>query len=280
MERPGKSFRRQVLAAFNVWLQVDEVSFNIVDRVIGMLHNASLLIDDIQDGSKLRRGFPSAHVVFGVAQTINSANYVYFLAQNELLALGSSTQAFQIFNEELVNLHHGQGMELFWRDTLTLPSEKEYYQMISNKTGGLFRLAVKLLQCASSTTYTQDMVCLADTIGLIFQICDDYKNLSSTHMTAEKGYCEDLTEGKFSFPVVHALNGSSSCNNELFQILKMHTEDRDMKAHAVLYMQTVTHSFEYTRATLCNLQKQAQLTIKNIQPANEMIDQVMAALEI
>lgn len=60
----------------------------------------------------------------------------------------------------------------------------------------------------------------------------------------------------------------------------MHTEDRDMKAHAVLYMQTVTHSFEYTRATLCNLQKQAQLTIKNIQPGNEMIDQVMAALEI
>lgn len=43
MERPGKNFRRQVLAAFNVWLQVDEVSFNIVDRVIGMLHNASLL---------------------------------------------------------------------------------------------------------------------------------------------------------------------------------------------------------------------------------------------
>lgn len=79
---------------------------------------------------------------------------------------------------------------------------------------------------------------------------------------------------------MHALNGSSSCNNELFQILKMHTEDRDMKAHAVLYMQTVTHSFEYTRATLCNLQKQAQLTIKNIQPGNEMIDQVMAALEI
>lgn len=139
-------------------------------------------IDDIQDGSKLRRGFPSAHIVFGVAQTINSANYVYFLAQQELLALGDSAQAaFRIFNEELVNLHHGQGMELFWRDTLTVPSESEYYQMISNKTGGLFRLAVRLLQSVSSTSYTHNIISLADIVGLIFQIRDDYKNLSSTH---------------------------------------------------------------------------------------------------
>lgn len=43
MERPGRNFRRQVLAAFNVWLQVDEVSFNIVDGMIGMLYNVSLL---------------------------------------------------------------------------------------------------------------------------------------------------------------------------------------------------------------------------------------------
>lgn len=99
-------------------------------------------------------------------------------------------------------------------------------------------------------------------------------------MAAEKGYCEDLTEGKFSFPVVHALNESSSCNNELLQILKMHTDDRNMKDHAVLYMQSVTHSFDYTRAALRKLQQQAQMTIKSIQPENELIDRVMTALEV
>lgn len=43
MSLPGKNFRTQILAAFNVWLRVDERSFNIIDRVVGMLHNASLV---------------------------------------------------------------------------------------------------------------------------------------------------------------------------------------------------------------------------------------------
>lgn len=41
-------------------------------------------------------------------------------------------------------------MDLFWRDTLTCPSEDDYLQMVDNKTGGLFRLAVKLMQAESS----------------------------------------------------------------------------------------------------------------------------------
>ena len=43
MSLPGKNFRTQVLNAFNVWLRIDERSLNIIDRVVGMLHNASLL---------------------------------------------------------------------------------------------------------------------------------------------------------------------------------------------------------------------------------------------
>ncbi|KAL8863914.1 MAG: hypothetical protein Q9198_010234 [Flavoplaca austrocitrina] len=248
---------------------------------IRSVHTDVYRIDDIQDGSKFRRGSPAAHIVFGVAQTINAANYVYFLAQQELSVLENSTQALRIFNEELINLHHGQGMELFWRDTLTVPSEKDYYRMISNKTGGLFRLAARLLQCTSRVEATHDIILLADKIGLIFQIRDDYRNLSSTKMATEKGcYCEDLTEGKFSFPVVHALNGSSSRNNELLQILKMRTEDRVMKFHAIEYMETVTHSFDYTRATLRDLHKEAQKNVSMIQPSNDLVERILSALDI
>ena len=52
-----------------------------------MLHNASLLLDDIEDGSERRRGVPAAHKVFGEALTINSANYVYFVALEKVVAV-------------------------------------------------------------------------------------------------------------------------------------------------------------------------------------------------
>jgi geranylgeranyl diphosphate synthase, type III len=86
-----------------------------------------------------------AHSIFGVPQTINSANYVYFRALNEVQSM-HNPRAVLVFTEELLNLHRGQGMDLFWRDTLTCPSEADYIEMINNKTGGLYRLALKLMQ--------------------------------------------------------------------------------------------------------------------------------------
>lgn len=109
-----------------------------------------LRVDDVEDNSLLRRGIPVAHNIFGTAQTINSANYVYFVALQELLKLGNP-KAIQIYTDELCNLHRGQGMDLFWRDTLTCPTEQDYLQMVANKTGGLFRLAVQLMQAESAS---------------------------------------------------------------------------------------------------------------------------------
>ncbi|KAI4261470.1 MAG: hypothetical protein L6R42_003326, partial [Xanthoria sp. 1 TBL-2021] len=140
VNHPGKDIRKQLIAAFNAWLQVPPSSLEIITKVIGMLHTASLLIDDVEDNSLLRRGVPVAHSIFGTAQTINSANYVYFQALQELLKLGNP-EVVRIYADELCNLHRGQGMDLFWRDTLTCPSEEDYLEMVGNKTGGLFRLA-------------------------------------------------------------------------------------------------------------------------------------------
>lgn len=118
---------------------------------------------------------PCAHEVYGTAQTINSANYVYFQAQELLFGLRIWPQAVSVFNDKMINLHRGQGMELFWRDNLLPPSEEDYLQMIANKTGGLFRLINRLLQAASKQTVEVGQ--LVDVLGLYFQILDDYKNI-------------------------------------------------------------------------------------------------------
>ena len=200
-----------------------------------------------------------AHNIFGTAQTINSANYVYFLALQEIQQLKNPV-AIDIFVKELLNLHRGQGMDLFWRDTLTCPTEDEYLEMVGNKTGGLFRLAVKLMQAESATG--KDCVSLVNVMGLIFQICDDYLNLSNTTYTHNKGLCEDLTEGKFSFPIIHSIR-SNPHSHQLISILKQKTNDEKVKRYALQYMHS-TGSFEYTRQVVREFHEQALSLIEMI----------------
>ncbi|KAH7148643.1 isoprenoid synthase domain-containing protein [Dactylonectria macrodidyma] len=253
ISHPGKDFRAQLIGAFNAWLNVPKDSLEIITRVVGMLHESSLLVDDVQDSSELRRGFPVAHNIFGVAQTINSANYIYFTALQELQKL-NNPQTIIMFAEELVNLHRGQGMDLFWRDTLTCPTEEDYLEMVGNKTGGLFRLGIKLMQAESASK--MDCVPLVNLVGLIFQIRDDFMNLSSKEYSNNKGMCEDLTEGKFSFPIIHSIRSNPS-NFQLVNILKQKTSDTQVKRYAVAYMES-TGSFEYTKNVITILIKRAR----------------------
>ena len=252
---PGKDIRTALITAFNSFLHVPDASLAIITKVIGMLHTSSLLIDDVQDSSTLRRGIPVANNIFGTAQTINSANYVFFLALQELLKLEHKDEAIEIFTSELLNLHRGQGMDLYWRDTLTCPTEDDYLEMVQNKTSGLFRLAVKLMQAESTEKGRRDCVPLVNIMGLVFQICDDYLNLSSTIYTQNKGLCEDLTEGKFSFPIIHSIRSNPS-NLQLINILKQKTQDDEVKRYAVKYMES-TGSFEYCRKVVKELRAKA-----------------------
>lgn len=149
-------------------------------------------IDDIEDNSILRRGVPVAHSIYGVASTINAANYALFLALEKVQQLdhpevrkSTSTmeqsnprflQATKVYTEQLLELHRGQGMEIYWRDSFTCPSESDYKLMTVRKTGGLFMLAIRLMQLFSSNK--EDYSKLTAILGLYFQIRDDYCNLS------------------------------------------------------------------------------------------------------
>ncbi|CAJ2502687.1 Uu.00g100810.m01.CDS01 [Anthostomella pinea] len=250
---PGKDLRTLMVNSFNAWLHVPQESLDVITKVVGMLHTASLLVDDVEDNSVLRRGLPVTHSIFGTAQTINSANYVYFCALQELQTL-KNPKAVSVYTEELLNLHRGQGMDLFWRDTLTCPTEEEYLEMVGNKCGGLFRLAIKLMQAESNSRI--DCVPLVNLLGIIFQIQDDYRNLSSPEYGENKGLCEDLTEGKFSFLIIHSIR-SNPANLQLLNILKQKTSDDEVKRYAVKYMEG-TGSFDYTKKVVDVLVERAR----------------------
>ncbi|SMY28204.1 unnamed protein product [Zymoseptoria tritici ST99CH_1A5] len=205
---PSKRIRETFIDALDSWLAVPAGSSTSIKSIIGMLHQSSLMLDDIEDDSTLRRGKPTAHTLFGTAQTINSANWVFVCAFEELRQL-RGVDAATVFVEELKNLHCGQALDLHWKHHTYIPSVDEYLNMVDHKTGGLFRLCVRLMQGESSTScHHIDAERFITLLGRYFQIRDDYQNLVSDEYTNQKGFCEDLDEGKISLPLIYCLAGS------------------------------------------------------------------------
>ncbi|XP_015588368.1 geranylgeranyl pyrophosphate synthase isoform X2 [Cephus cinctus] len=256
---PGKQIRARLAHAFNYWLKIPDDKLQAVGDITQILHNSSLLIDDIQDNSILRRGIPVAHSIYGVASTINAANYVLFIALERVIML-NHPEATQVYTEQLLELHRGQGMELYWRDNYICPSEQEYRKMTMRKTGGLFNLAVRLMQLFSECK--DDYSQLAGILGLYFQIRDDYCNLCLQEYTDNKSYCEDLSEGKFNFPIIHAIQNHPE-DRQIMNILRQRTKDVEVKRYCVSLLEKFG-SFAYTRTVLRELDKKARDEIERL----------------
>ncbi|XP_067648305.1 terpene synthase isoform X2 [Eurosta solidaginis] len=256
---PGKQFRSELALAFNHWLNIPSEKLHQIGEIVQMLHNSSLLIDDIEDNSILRRGVPVAHSIYGVASTMNAANYVLFLSLEKVQQLGHP-EATNVYTEQLLELHRGQGMEIYWRDSFTCPSESDYKLMTIRKTGGLFMLAIRLMQLFSENK--EDFTKLTAILGLYFQIRDDYCNLSLKEYSQNKSFAEDLTEGKFGFPVIHAVR-SQKHDNQVLHILRQRTHDIEVKKYCINLLEKLG-SFQYTREVLESLDKEARAEVARL----------------
>ena len=164
-------------------------------------------LDDLEDNSPLRRGKLSTHSVYGTAQTINSATYQYTQATGIATEL-SNPSCLHIFVEETKQLYVGQSYDIYWTHNALCPSISEYLKMVDKKTGGLFRMLTRLMVAESSVgakVSDDDLNLLICLIGRFFQIRDDYQNLASADYVKQKGYAEDLDEGKYSFILIHCI---------------------------------------------------------------------------
>lgn len=196
---------------------------------------------------------------------------MYFEALKDCQLL-KSAQVMNVYVDELLLLHRGQAMDIHWRDNCICPSEKQYLEMVRNKTGGLFRLSIGIMQAVSVENRTTNFTNLVNDLAILFQILDDYLNLQSTKYHENKSFCEDLTEGKFSFPIIHSINSDMS-NRQLLNIVRQRSADDNLKKYALQIMEK-THSFEYTIQILKNYEKAVRQEIEQL-GENEKLSQVV-----
>ncbi|MFC4406836.1 polyprenyl synthetase family protein [Haloarchaeobius iranensis] len=143
----------------------DAVDFGVG---IELVHNASLVVDDIIDQSEVRRGTAAAWAEYGYGPAIIASDGLL----GEAFALFSSDpQAMQIVSEAMVELGEGEATELAAQPT----NEREYMELARRKTGALFRAAAELgAVAADADAYTVEALGeYAERVGVAFQIRDD-----------------------------------------------------------------------------------------------------------
>ncbi|KAJ3986769.1 isoprenoid synthase domain-containing protein [Lentinula detonsa] len=284
---PSKETLRHLANALNDWLKVESTQLELIIKIAQALQNDSLLFDDIEDGSELRRGQPVANSVYGVPQTVNAASYIVIMVYKDALELHAimnktdlipGSTPVEIITEELLNAHRGQGMDILWRDHVRCPSEDEYIDMIKNKTASLFRILMRLMMACATERKDVNFIPLIDLIGVMYQIRDDYSNLRDASYSDTKGFAEDLTEGKFSFPLVHAIRADES-NTKLLDIIRQRPKSPALKGQALSYMESETRSFDYTLAVLRALQGRIAEEMEML-GENPMLEKLLSRLRV
>lgn len=198
-----------------------------------IIHNGTLIVDDVEDNSDIRRGKPSIHNIYGIDVAINAGNAMYYLpllsVMKSNLPSNTKIKIYELYIQEMINLSFGQAMDIGWHNWLKdNVTEEQYLQMCLFKTGCLSRFSAKLgaILANASEKETEIVGRFAESIGIAFQIQDDILNIApSQKWGKEKG--EDITEGKMSLLVIYALNHLDEKRRErLKEILKKHTRNR------------------------------------------------------
>ena len=173
-----------------------------------MLHNATLVHDDLQDGDRVRRGEPTIWVEYGMPQAINLGDamlYVTILLLDELEVPAEARQkAIRRLATETLRVVDGQERE-FALQQMPWPGREHYFKMVEGKTSGLFALPVvgAAELCGADAPLLDALQEAARHLGVIFQIQDDILDLYGEKGREAPG--SDVAEGKISMLVIHAL---------------------------------------------------------------------------
>jgi geranylgeranyl pyrophosphate synthase len=234
LDRGGKRWRPGLFLLIVDMLGGDSRRLAPFSAIPELVHNGTLMVDDVEDLGELRRGKPCTHKLFGQDVAINAGNYLYFIPLLSLIESRgiddrTKNRCYEAYAQEMINVSAGQAMDIWWhRGGKQDISEEQYLQMCAFKTGTLARLAARLAVILTGGSHELEAKLggLAESLGVGFQIQDDVLSTSRGEFSKRKGFGDDITEGKRSLPVIHALNHASSQERqELLAILDSHTRD-------------------------------------------------------
>jgi geranylgeranyl pyrophosphate synthase len=288
LERGGKRWRP---ALFLLIIEAlgknpkDFVDFAIIPEVI---HNGTLMVDDIEDASEFRRGKPCTYKIYGLDIAINAGNAMYYLPllplikNREKISKEKLCKVYEIYVQEMISLSLGQAMDIAWHRGIANADkleEKDYLQMCAYKTGTLARMLAKIAAVLADANeeLTDKLGHFAESIGVAFQMQDDILDLTGEEFAEKKGgRGQDITEGKRSLIVIHTLKVANAKDRKrLIEILNMHTTDQKMKDEAIKIMEKY-NSINYAKNFARKIVEESWKEVERLLPTPEAKEEINA----
>ena len=213
---------------------------------VELIHNATLLHDDIVDEAAIRRGKPAAHLLWGDTAGVLTANYQFSRAFSLVLRVGGLA-CLEVLNRTVNAIVEGELLQ-FLRVGSPEMDEDGYREIILRKTARLIATACQLgALSGTQRNLATSLYRFGLELGMAFQMMDDLLDYTAKEDALGKKIGTDFREGKYTLPLIAAL---SRCNGpertQLREILRDEPEDREKRFSWARSLIERCHGFAYT----------------------------------
>ena len=216
-----------------------------------LIHTATLLHDDVVDGSNLRRGKKTANAIWDNKASILVGDYLLSVAFN-LMVKDGSLEVLDVLSNTSKVMADGEVMQLMNSNDITI-SEKKYLEIISAKTAILFAAASQIGSIITDSTNEKKKALkdFGNNLGIAFQIMDDVLDYSAEQKTLGKGVGDDFYEGKVTLPMIitykNANNKDKAILKEIFANNLMSNDKNEESFSEVLALMKKYNALELSK---------------------------------
>ena len=207
----GKRLRPFMVIKSSQILKGKDISALPAAAAVEMIHNFTLVHDDIMDNDEMRHGVPTVHNKFGMPIAILAGDVLfskaYQLISTSNLSPEISSKLVARLAQACVDVCEGQLLDIGMASSKKIPSEAEYIKMIGKKTAALFDVSCAMgAICANAKNKDiKNLSSFGKNLGIAFQITDDLIGIMGDPKITKKPVGNDLREGKKSLPILLAI---------------------------------------------------------------------------
>jgi len=286
LDRGGKRWRAVMFLILMEGFGEDPEEYLEYAAIPEILHNGTIIVDDVEDGAAKRRGEPALHHIYGEDVVLNAGNAMYFMPLKILthdpadLPAETRLRAYEMLTHELNRTHLGQGMDICWHnDREVRVGEQEYLEMSACKTGCLARIVARLasIVAGKSGDVENHLAQYAEDMAVAFQIGDDILDVEHTLDRAGdfgKEFGNDIREGKKTLLVIHATRESDEAAAERLQSILAAEDNTEGEILEAIEIMQDAGSIQFARDRAHDLAESAREHLSAVdlepEPASEL----------